>query len=189
MARKTSDASEKAQKISHDSVESLRSRDLVELFKRGETDAATEVFDRYAARLMALAQSRMGQKLRRRVDPEDLVQSAFRSFFLHARKDKYELHAPGDLWRLLAKITLHKLYGQVEKQTAGKRSIDQEAAIDAAAAEVRSPEPTAVETIAAIELLHVALGGLTPLECQAIAGQMRGVSVERISQLIGKSPR
>ena len=99
----------------------LNSQQLLEMYQAGENEAATVLFDRYVARLIALARSRIGARLRRRIDPEDVIQSAYRSFFVHARVGEYQLQKTGDLWRLLAGITLHKLYGQIEKHTAGKK--------------------------------------------------------------------
>lgn len=50
------------------------------MYQAGQSEAATAIFDRYVARLIALARSRIGAKLGRRVDAEDIVQSAYRSF-------------------------------------------------------------------------------------------------------------
>ncbi len=68
-----------------------KSRELLEQFLAGQGEAATAIFERYVERLLALARTRLGARLRRRVDPEDVVQSAYRSFFLHAqdRHPKY----------------------------------------------------------------------------------------------------
>lgn len=64
--------------------------------------------------------------MQQKLDPEDVVQSAYRSFFRHAQGGRYELKRSGDLWRLLAAITMNKVKGQVEFHRAAKRSIDQE---------------------------------------------------------------
>jgi hypothetical protein len=55
----------------------------------------------YANRLIALARSRLSSKLAGRIDPEDVVQSVYRSFFAEARAGRYHLDRGGDLWRLL----------------------------------------------------------------------------------------
>ena len=107
-----------------------KSHELLDQFLAGNSEAAAAIFDRYVERLLALARTRIGVKLRRRVDPEDVVQSAYRSFFVHAQNSEYQLDRSGDLWRLLARTTMNKLYGQIEKQTAAKRSIDREVAED-----------------------------------------------------------
>ena len=71
--------------------------------------------------------SQLSEKVARRVDPEDVVQSAYKSFFAGALDDRYVLQRTGDLWHLLAAITLHKLHHQVRRHTAETRSVEREA--------------------------------------------------------------
>src|SRR5262245_58097585 len=54
---------------------------LVSRWRAGDQQAAAELFRRYASRLIALAQSRLSASMASRVDPEDVVQSVYRSFF------------------------------------------------------------------------------------------------------------
>ena len=58
---------------------------LVARWQAGDQQAAAEMFHRYAERLTALARSRLATKLASRVDPDDVVQSAYRSFFADLR--------------------------------------------------------------------------------------------------------
>ena len=97
--------------------------ELLDRWKSGDESAAQEIFDQYLMRLTALARTRLSPKMARRVDPEDIVQSAYRSFFRGAADDRYTLEKSGDLWRLLAAIVMNKLHGQVEFHSAQKRSI------------------------------------------------------------------
>src|SRR5436190_2378792 len=82
------------------SASSSASADLLHRLRRGDEDAATAVFERYVERLTRLARSRLATKLASRVDPEDIVLSAYRSFFVAARQGRFELERGGDLWRL-----------------------------------------------------------------------------------------
>ncbi len=84
------------------------------------------MFHRYAERLVALARSRLSGKLAQRLDPEGVVQSAYRNFVAGAHEGQHDLQRGGDLWRLLVKITLHKLHDQVKRHTADKRTVDAE---------------------------------------------------------------
>src|SRR5262249_18756127 len=101
-----------------------RSGDLLARWRQGDQQAAHELFQRYAARLVALARSRLSSKLSHRIEPEDVVQSAYRSFFGDARDGRYDLQRGGDLWRLLVAITLNKLHDQMRRHTTKKRRID-----------------------------------------------------------------
>ena len=77
--------------------------DLLTRIEQGDEPATFELMDRYAERLIALAHKRMSKKLARRIDPEDIVQSACRSFFRNAQLGRYEVRDSDDLWRLLGR--------------------------------------------------------------------------------------
>lgn len=158
-------------------------------YQAGMSEAADLIFHRYVERLLALARSRMSTKLHRRIDPDDVVQSAYRSFFVHARKEEYVLQRAGDLWRLLASITLHKLYKQAERHTAARRSIAREIAEDERLALLASLEPTPAQAAALAEQLHLATAALTDAERGAIIAHLQGDTVETIAVRIGKAPR
>lgn len=167
----------------------LNSQELLQMYQEGRSEAATAIFDRYVARLIALARSRIGSKLRRRVDAEDIVQSAYRSFFVHAKDDKYQLNKAGDLWRLLASITLHKLYGQIEKHTAAKRSIEDEEPTDMATATATAPEPSVDEVVAIVEELHLVIQDLPLEERLVLTAKLQGQDNMEISRSVEKSER
>src|SRR5262249_15364 len=99
---------------------------LVARWRGGDQLAANELFRRYAEQLIALARSRLSAKFSQGVDPEDVVQSAYRSFFHGTRDGRYDILRGGDLWQLLVVITLHKVQHQVRRNLAGKRSITRE---------------------------------------------------------------
>jgi RNA polymerase sigma factor (sigma-70 family) len=165
------------------------SNELVNRYLAGQSDAATAIFERYLERLLALARSRISPRLKRRVDPEDVVQSAFRSFFVHAKNQEYQLARSGDLWRLLASTTLNKLYGQIEKQTAAKRNILREADDETLLAQLAVREPTIAEVVAVGEQLRLILDGLSPDERLVITATLQGQSIDEIGKSIGKSAR
>ena len=70
--------------------------------------------------------ARLAAKLRRKIDPEDVVQSVFNSFFRRQRDDLYELASWDGLWGLLASITIHKCGHKIEHFQAAFRDIDAE---------------------------------------------------------------
>jgi DNA-directed RNA polymerase specialized sigma24 family protein len=94
-----------------------------------DQDAARQVFERYVRRLTALAGTRLGGKFRRKVDPEDVVQSVFNSFFQRQRDDSYKLNGWDGLWGLLAKITIHKCGHKIEHFQAACRDVANEASL------------------------------------------------------------
>ena len=61
---------------------------LVAAWREGDQQAATALFERYAKRLIALANSRLSARLAARVDPQDVIQSVYCSFFVGARDNR-----------------------------------------------------------------------------------------------------
>lgn len=167
----------------------VNSKELLQRYRVGQERAAGAIFDRYVARMRALARGRIGGKLRRRFDSDDVVQSAFRSFFVHAKEGEYQLSESGDLWRLLAGITLHKLHRQIERQEAAKRSVHRESSAAEFKAILAAHEPSAGEAAALIEELDLALDALDPDERIVLTSTLEGLEIEEIEHAIGKSAR
>ena len=72
---------------------------LLEKVREGDGAASEALFARYVERLTSLARSRLSSRLKRRTDPEDIVQSVYRSFFSAVRAGRFTLSRGGDLWR------------------------------------------------------------------------------------------
>jgi len=90
--------------------------------KAGDTEAAQPIWERYYNRLVALARKKLGDTPRLAIDEEDVVQSAFNSFFLRAREGKFPLLSDrDDLWRMLVVITARKAINQRAHQARAKR--------------------------------------------------------------------
>lgn len=164
---------------------------LMARWRAGDQQAAAELFDRYAKRLIALAQRRLPAKLGVRVDAEDIVQSVYRSFFIAARDGRYDLRHSGDLWRLLLGITMHKVQHQVRRHQAGKRAVDLERPAEGDArfplpVEALAREPSVEEAVALTELLHQAMAGLDPRERQMVELRLQGY---RLGEIAGQTGR
>jgi RNA polymerase sigma-70 factor (ECF subfamily) len=78
---------------------------------------------RYAQRLMALATAQTSSDLTRRVDPEDIVQSVFRTFFRRAALGQYTVPEGEELWKLLLVIALNKIRATAAYHRAEKRDV------------------------------------------------------------------
>ena len=103
---------------------------LLRRFKKGESDAATAIYTRYARRLQALAAKQTGDDLKTRFDPEDVVQSVFRTFFRRAAAGLYEVPPGEELWRLLLVLSLHKVRDLAAHHRAQKRDVSKTWAVD-----------------------------------------------------------
>jgi len=89
--------------------------------KTGDQRAARDIFERFVNRLIALAGTRLGGRLRRKLDPEDVVQSVFNSFFARQTNDPFQVANWDGLWGLLASITIHKCGHKIEHFQAACR--------------------------------------------------------------------
>ena len=172
--------------------------DSIELFARvraGDERAAELLFERYLHRLLSLAESRFSLKLKRKVDPEDVVQSALGSFFAGAVEGNYDLRRSGDLWRLLAKITIHKLLKRAEYYAADKRKLDSEQFADCDlqfdhACQLKLDKGPAPEDLAALrEELDGAMSDLSRAHGQMLTSRLQGESIESIAGRHGVTER
>lgn len=169
--------------------------ELVARWRKGDQDAAAELFRRYADRLIALARSRLSTRMARRIDAEDLVQSVYRCFFAESRAGRYDTERGGDLWQLLVRITLHKLGDQVRRNTRAKRSIQHERSFGSedtlfgihAGALAQGPSP--VEAVALAEELEKVMASLEPSHRRALELRLQGYNVEEIANAIPCSQR
>jgi RNA polymerase sigma-70 factor, ECF subfamily len=132
--------------------------DLLTRLRSGDEEAAAEVFDRYARRLVGLARQKLNQSLRGKEDPEDAVQSALKSFFPRYAAGQYKLATWDDLWGLLARITAHKCGDRLVRFQAARRDVRREAAQPAkddsnASWEILAREPTPGQEVILTEIL------------------------------------
>src|SRR2546428_2278489 len=87
----------------------LSDRSLLGRIRRGQKDAATVLYMRYAERLRALAVAQCSPGLAKRVEPDDIVQSVFRTFFRRVTQGQYDVPAGEELWKLLLVMALNKI--------------------------------------------------------------------------------
>src|SRR5436189_6369237 len=86
----------------------------VTALKAGDTAAAQPLWERYHRQLVALARRKLETSRRRMADEEDVVQSAFHSFFKGVAGGRFpQLNDRDNLWRLLVVITARKALDQL----------------------------------------------------------------------------
>jgi RNA polymerase sigma-70 factor (ECF subfamily) len=163
--------------------------------RAGDEQAAEIVYRLYARRLLALARQRLSAPLARQLDPEDVVQSAYRSFFAGARSGRYVVRRSGDLWKLLAAITLHKLKRHIERQTTRKRAIHREVHFGGESSLLglrphqAAGQPSPSQAVALADTLEQALRGLEPLQRRMVELRVQGCGLEEIAAEVRRSER
>jgi RNA polymerase sigma-70 factor (ECF subfamily) len=98
-------------------------RSLLRGIRNGSEDSAALLYRRYAQRLHQLIKARFSRELARRLDPDDLVQSVFCTFFRKAGQGCYDVPAGEELWRLLLVIALNKVRAKAAFYQAAKRDV------------------------------------------------------------------
>jgi RNA polymerase sigma-70 factor, ECF subfamily len=101
----------------------MTDRSLIARLREGSEAAAETLFAKYAPRLRQLAAARCGADLKARVDADDIVQSAFASFFRGARDGQYDAPTGEEIWNLLVVISVNKVRAKGEYHRAAKRDI------------------------------------------------------------------
>jgi RNA polymerase sigma factor (sigma-70 family) len=115
--------------------------------KRGDSEAAAALWERYFRRLASLARSRLRAADRRATDEEDVALSAFDSVCRRAAQGRFpQLDDRDDLWRLLVVITVRKaiaLAGREQRPRRGGGQVRLLSELESAEAErVLGSEPT-----------------------------------------------
>lgn len=153
--------------------------------------AAREVFRRYAARLIQLARVRLDRRTRQKVDPEDVIQSVFRSFFTRQAQGRFDLTSWDDLWSLLVVITIRKCRRQAVALRAGRRDVRRELHAsqlpepDPAMLETAGAEPSPQEVVSLIETLERLLSGAGAVERRILELRLEGYTPPEIATEVG----
>ena len=178
-----------------DKESSGQSIQLLKRWQDGDEKAAAEIFDRYVSRLLALASSRLSGAMNRRIEADDVVQSAYRSFFRAAGEDRFRFDQSGQMWGLLAAITINKVRQHVRYHSAAKRDINAEASMTSSQScyglqpTKIADEPTADDAAALVEVMTKIRDQLTQIQSDVFELYLQNQSVEEISAAIRRSPR
>jgi RNA polymerase sigma-70 factor (ECF subfamily) len=181
---------EAAAVAAHDSFAQLMGR-----LRSRDEEAASTVFHRFADRLIALARSRLDPQTRRKADPEDVVQSAFRSFFTRYDAGRLGVDTWDELWTLLTVITVRKSANKVAQFRAGRRTVARETSPDGRAEgwqsvlEAVDREPTASQAAMLTETVEQLMQMLKPAYRPAIELSLQGYSIPEVATRLGHSER
>jgi RNA polymerase sigma-70 factor, ECF subfamily len=161
---------------------------LLRRLKNGSNEAATQIYLRYARRLLALVRRRCSADLSARFDPDDVVQSVFRSFFHAAQRGLYDVPAGQELWKILLVIALNKLRNAAAFHRAARRDVRQTRAGISAGALARAARNDVAERF--LELaIEEALKRLPATHRRMVELRLGGHAVAEIARETGRSRR
>ncbi|MBX9622693.1 MAG: helix-turn-helix domain-containing protein [Gemmataceae bacterium] len=161
--------------------------DLLAGVRAGDPSAARRVHDLYVARLIGLARARLADRLAARVDPDDVVNSAFKSFFVRHAAGGFEVPDPGALWAVLATITARKCRARRQEADAAKRSVGRERPSDAEPADPAAPSPAEAAELA--DLVEHLMRGLAEPGRVVLRMRLQGYSPPEIAAAVGLTER
>lgn len=168
----------------------------------GDSIANQQIWQRYYARLVELARSRLRSDFRRVADEEDIALDALNSLFQGVSAGRFpKLDDRTDLWRLLLTITERKAMALARYHSRRKRgsglvrgesvfgvatgSTERHAGLDS-----ESPLPTPEAAAEIAETIRALLNQLGDQQLTSIAiKKLEGYSVEEIAQLMQCSVR
>jgi RNA polymerase sigma-70 factor (ECF subfamily) len=169
--------------------------DLMVRLRRGDESAAASIFQRFACRLIGLARSHLDGVIRQKVDPADIMQSAFKSFFRRHSRDEFDLDDWNSLWSLLTVITLRKCGHHIRHYRTAGRDLHREVVPRAhpeeatASWEAIAREPTPSEAAMFAETLERLMARLKDRERTMVELSMQGCSIPEISAAVGRTER
>lgn len=149
----------------------------------GDAQALVQLFERYAQRLARLAEQHLSRKLAGRLDAEDVVQSAFGTFFRRCAQGKFQIDSSAQIWKLLVEITVQKARAKGRFHTAGMRHVGAEVpgGDDARLREAIAHEPGPEEAVALVDQIEALLRGLPPLCGPVLEMRLQGYRVSEIA--------
>lgn len=169
---------------------------MIEGLRAGDSRAEFGFWQRYGLLLEKLAQKHLHGEVLRRLGPEDVAQSACRTFLRRAQLGQFQVPDAASLWHLLCAITLSKAHEQVRFHRRKKRSVNSETAAFSSNPENDGPEfhlvdqtPGPDEAAAFSEQFRHLLAGLDPEERQIVELKLQDMANEEIARRLRTSER
>ena len=157
--------------------------EAIRRLRGGDEAASAEVFDRFIARLLALAEGRLHPLLCSRLDPDDVVQSVFRTFFRRCAEGQFTLLSWDNVWQVLASITARKCARH--NRRLGRKILSTDAPNELALHAAFDREPTPEESAAFLDTLEELMRDLPPCERAIFALRLQGHGTRDISNVLG----
>ena len=161
---------------------------LMQRLHGGDHAAATAIYVRYADKLLGVARRHTPADLRTRFDPEDVVQSVFRTFFRRASQGAYSVPEGDDLWKLFLVIALNKIRRLGEFHRSGKRNVSRTSSLTEPVSQ--ASDPLAGDSMQILEMtINEILAGSPEHIQQMLRLRMEGCEVAEIATRTGRSKR
>lgn len=165
------------------------SDDWFEQLANGDPDVVAEFWETFGEPLRRVADRQISRSLGQRVDADDIVQSACRTFFRRAGKGEFECADSGDLWRLMLTITLNKARGQARFHGRQRRGTGSEQPLDASPAVAVARIEDAIEQVDFADFMESVLEKLDNESGEILQRLLDGQGQGEIAESLGCSER
>ena len=161
----------------------------------GDPEVAAEFWEQYGERLRRLADRYLSSRLQRRVGPDDIVQSACRTFLRRAQQGDFQRSDSESLWRLMCAITVAKARQKARFHHRQKRALDAEQYLDGGsdsergAREMASREPEPDEAAGFADQLQRLLSEMEEEQQQLVQLKLQNYTNLEIADSLGCSER
>jgi RNA polymerase sigma-70 factor (ECF subfamily) len=166
--------------------------DLMARIRAGDDAAETVVFRRFVHQLVALASQQFDAWMRDRIDVEDVVLSAYKSFFLRNSRGDFDLGGWDELWALLAIITVRKCRRRRKFLRALRRDAARERPWPEGndqGAWLPDRAPTPVEAAILAETVEQLFQAMSEQDRPVVAQILAGYTAEEVAQRLDCSER
>ena len=152
---------------------------LIARWRDGDENAATELFNRYQKRLFPLVASKLSERMKRRMDPEDMVMSIMRSVFRMTGEQTRSFSDERGFWKWFVTVALNKTYNRIDKMTTIKEGLLKD--VSSEFDDRIGGEPTADEVVEFTDLLDRVLSQLDDEQRRVLLAKMEGLSQSEIA--------
>jgi RNA polymerase sigma-70 factor (ECF subfamily) len=168
---------------------------------RERDEAARVIWERFASRLQALVRRHLDNRVRRREDEQDILQSMYASFCIGQLEGKASPASREELWKLLVRITMCKVVNTAHRHHAARRDVRRERSETAdrnpagslfphwMLEHVDRAKPSHEEMVTVYEEVERLLQGLSEDLRRIVLWKLDGYTNGEIAKMIGRTVR
>jgi DNA-directed RNA polymerase specialized sigma24 family protein len=169
---------------------------------RQRDEAARVIWERFSTRLQSLVRRHLDNRIRRREDEQDILQSMYSSFCQGQFEGMTPPSSRAELWKLLVRITMCKVVNTAHRHMAARRDVRRETATPRDHAQgagslfpqwmlehVDRSQPSPEEKGIVLEELNRLLSGLSEELRQIVLWKLDGFTNAEIACSIGRTVR
>lgn len=156
--------------------------------QKAANPVAAEFYSRYVEQLMRLVKANLAERFSRRIDPVDVTQSVFNTWFKRIEDQRITVESEEEIAKLLMTIALCKVRNKVAFHDRKKRAVGQATSQEGDYVE-QSTEPTAEDAAEYSELLEELHKKLGDKESRTLELKLAGNTNVEIAVELGCSEK